>query len=114
MKAELEQQHIHIEELEMETIKLQVYFIVCCISLVFFCLWINMEWIFLQKKLQLQNVEDSVGEAQHGAVIGRLENTMKELHTQIEQKSNQIESYAKVIFCFLPCQLIDIDDMVFH
>lgn len=38
MKAELEQQHIHIEELEMETIKLQVYFVVCCSNLMFFCL----------------------------------------------------------------------------
>lgn len=67
--------------------------------------------VFLQKKLQLQNVEDNVGDVQHGVIINHLENTMKDLYSQIEQKSSQIESYAKVLFfSFLQLLLVDFVD----
>ncbi|KAI5058046.1 hypothetical protein GOP47_0026216 [Adiantum capillus-veneris] len=72
MRAELEQQHFQIEELELESIT-------------------------LQKKLQSQNTKENVGEVQHALEIEGLEKAIKTLQNQIEEKSSQIESYAKAL-----------------
>lgn len=105
MRAELEQQHLQIEELELESVKLQVLFrihdtyrgchdqahqlhIISCVT-------------SMQKKLQSQNAEDNAGEAHHALEIEGLEKLMKNLHTQIEEKSSQLESYAKVVKLYI-------------
>ncbi|MCO5548057.1 hypothetical protein L7F22_001513 [Adiantum nelumboides] len=72
MQAELEQQQLQIEELELESIT-------------------------FQKKLQSQNAKENVGEVQHALEKEGLEKAIRTLQTQFEQKSSQVESYAKAL-----------------
>jgi uncharacterized protein (DUF2164 family) len=72
MRGEIEQQHLHTEELELEVQN-------------------------LQKKLQVKNVEDTAGEVRYNLEIQNLEHAVKELRIKLAEKTSQIDSYDKVI-----------------
>lgn len=102
MRADLEQQHVQIQELELESVKLQVLYRAHNAYQglpSFLCDQVHKLAIILcvQKKLQLQNVDDNAAEAHHVLEVEGLEKLLKNLHTQIEDKSSQLESYSKVI-----------------
>jgi uncharacterized protein (DUF2164 family) len=72
MRGEIEQQHLHTEELELEVQN-------------------------LQKKLQVKNVEDTAGEVHYNLEIQNLEHAVKELRIKLAEKTSQIDSYDKAL-----------------
>ncbi|KAH7445513.1 hypothetical protein KP509_01G012500 [Ceratopteris richardii] len=72
MQAELEQLRLQTEELELQSIT-------------------------LQKKLQCENGNDNDGGVQHTFKVEGLRRTIASLRTQIDEKSNQMEYYAKAL-----------------
>eukprot|EP01018_Ginkgo_biloba_P001910 Gb_17695 [translate_table: standard] len=72
LRGELEQQHIRMEEFELEILN-------------------------LQKKLQMKNAEDTAGEVHHTLEIQNLEQALKELQTQLAEKTAHLESYEKAL-----------------
>jgi uncharacterized protein (DUF2164 family) len=72
MRGEIEQQHLHTEELELEVQN-------------------------LQKKLQVKNVEDTAGEVRYNLEIQNLEHAVKELRIKLAEKTSQIDSYDKAL-----------------
>ncbi|MCO5555542.1 hypothetical protein L7F22_009087 [Adiantum nelumboides] len=72
MRGELEQQHIRIEELELNILS-------------------------LQKKLQSKNAEDTAEEVHHTLEIQNMEQAVSELQIQLAEKTSQLTSYEKAL-----------------
>ncbi|KAI5064878.1 hypothetical protein GOP47_0019573 [Adiantum capillus-veneris] len=72
MRGELEQQHIRIEELELNILS-------------------------LQKKLQSKNAEDTAEEVHHTLEIQNMEQAVNELQIQLAEKTSQLKSYEKAL-----------------
>ncbi|KAH6558264.1 hypothetical protein KP509_1Z071600 [Ceratopteris richardii] len=72
MRGELEQQHIRIEELELNILN-------------------------LQKKLQSKNIEDTAEEVHHTLEIQNMEQAVNDLQIQLAEKSSQLKSYEKAL-----------------
>jgi predicted RNase H-like nuclease (RuvC/YqgF family) len=120
MRGEIEQQHLHTEELELEVQNLQVLcltlvtgilalsFHLCLLSISFAVRNLSLPILKvqeadqnfkhkLQKKLQVKNVEDTAGEVRYNLEIQNLEHAVKELRIKLAEKASQIDSYDKVI-----------------
>ncbi|XP_073396167.1 uncharacterized protein [Physcomitrium patens] len=72
MRGEIEQKQSHNEELEFEIHS-------------------------LKKKLQMKNAEDTAEEVHHTLELQNLKQALKDLRTQLVEKTSQVDSYAKAL-----------------